>query len=317
MLNFHKIINKGMLFLLAFFLLIPIFSSVQAKWIPDFSDADIYWKMKAGETIKVYVPKHPYMVSLKPFLPEFEELTGIKIKLEEASEQEYLNKLLLDLSSGSPNTDAFMVLHNRIAQYNKGGWIEGLNSYMNTNGLYDAEWYDLDDYAAGAKFMQTINGELFALPIVTEQQTMFYRKDLFKKAGVEIPQTQDELLEVAKKLKALPGVDGGISVRIKRNESDWHYSAWIATYGGVWVDPNTGMPHLDSPEAIAATDMFVRLMKEAGPKGAMNYGWFEGYQAFAQGKLAIFIDANGFIGIFEDPKKIQGSWKSWICLNAI
>jgi multiple sugar transport system substrate-binding protein len=301
----HQILMKTLLFIVPSILFLSLVSSLQA----DLEDANIDWRMHEGETIKVFVPTHPYMDSLKPFLPEFEELTGIALELEESSEQQYLNKLLLDLSSGNPNTDVFMALHNRIAQYATGGWIEGLNSYMENPELYNEEWYDIDDYAAGAKFMQTYKGVLYALPIVTEQMTMFYRKDLFEKAGVMVPDTQEELYEVAKKLKALPEVDGGVSVRIKRNESDWHYSAWIATYGGVWVDPMTGMPHLDSPEAIAATDMFVKLMKDAGPTGAMNYGWFEGYQAFAQGKLAIFIDANAFIGIFEDPEKSKVAGK--------
>ena len=301
----HQILMKSLLFIIPGILFLSLVSSVQA----DLEDANIDWKMYAGETIKVFTPTHPYMDSLKPFLHEFEELTGITLDVEEGSEQQYLNKLLLDLSSGNPNTDAFMALHNRIAQYATGEWIEGLNSYLANPKLNNEDWYDVDDFSAGATFMQTYKGELYALPITTEQMTMFYRKDLFEQAGVEIPNTQDELYEVAKKLKALPGVDGGVSVRIKRNESDWHYSAWIANYGGVWVDPETGMPHLDTPEAIAATEMFVKLMKDAGPTGAMNYGWFEGYQAFAQGKLAIFIDANGFVGIFEDPEKSKVAGK--------
>ena len=119
----HKITK---LFIASGFLFVMLVTAAQAA----FEDANIDWRMAEGESIKVFVPTHPYMDSLKPLIPEFEQLTGIKVVLEEGSEQQFLNKLLLDLSSGKPNTDAFMALHNRIAQYATGGWIEGLNSYI-------------------------------------------------------------------------------------------------------------------------------------------------------------------------------------------
>jgi multiple sugar transport system substrate-binding protein len=55
--------------------------------------------------------------------------------------------------------------------------------------------------------------------------------------------------------------------------------------------------------------MYLKLVKDGGPEGVVNYSWYEGSSDFAQGKLAVFIDGQGFAGGFEDPQKSKVAGK--------
>ena len=61
-------------------------------------------------------------------------------------------------------------------------------------------------------------GKLYAIPQVTDMQLLVYRKSLLEKAGVQPPQTVDELLAAAKKLTTdkvkglFVGNDGGVGI---------------------------------------------------------------------------------------------------------
>ena len=88
---------------------------VGASWLPTRTDRiramqDTFdWKQFDGSQVRLILNKHPYTESLLPLFPEFTELTGIAVPepliLPEA---EYFQKLLLDLSTGAGEFDAFM-----------------------------------------------------------------------------------------------------------------------------------------------------------------------------------------------------------------
>jgi multiple sugar transport system substrate-binding protein len=293
--------KKFLTVLLSCLLVLFMFTIVYAQGVPTASDAKIDWKMFSGKSIRVFVPTHPYIDGIKPLIPQFEELTGIKVILEEASEQEFFKKIILDLSSGKPTTDAFMAVHFAIAQYAKGNWLEPLMPYLENSQMTDQGWFDFEDFPPVSLVELTYKDVLHGIPIMTEQMTLFYKKDLFEEKGLGVPDTTDELYETAKKINS-PEI-AGIVLRMKRGEGpDWPWNTFLCNYGGVWVDKEN-QPHVNSPEALAATEMYVKLMKDAGPQGALNYSWYEGSSDFSQGKLAMFIDAQGFVGQFEDPEK--------------
>jgi multiple sugar transport system substrate-binding protein len=64
----------------------------------------------------------------------------------------------------------------------------------------------------------TYQGKLYAIPQVTDMQLLVYRKSLLSSAGVQPPQTVDELLAAAKKLTTdkikglFVGNDGGVGI---------------------------------------------------------------------------------------------------------
>jgi raffinose/stachyose/melibiose transport system substrate-binding protein len=90
-----------------------------------------------------------------------------------------------------------------IIQVYKPQWVEsyanGLDKLVDLTGLECVSEYDEKALDGTFKY----NGKLYAVPIDSVVLSgVFYNKKVFEKAGVKIPQTWDEFLEVCEKVKA-------------------------------------------------------------------------------------------------------------------
>jgi multiple sugar transport system substrate-binding protein len=266
-----------------------------------FENAKIDWKQKAGDRLLVAMNTHWWTDALEKKLPEFEALTGIKVTLDVYPEEEFRKKRVITMASGSGIFDV-MMMDQALAQYAEAGWLQPLMPFVDNPKLTDKTWYDLDDVFAKARDFGTYKSVFYGIPITGEAEILFYRTDLFKKSGIAVPQTMDELYNAAKKLKS-QGVSG-IVLRGQRGSGAnvWPWTGFLFTYGGRFFDAKDN-PIFNSPEGIAATEMYVKLLKDAGPMGAANYNWYECSSDFQQGKTAMFIDSSGFMPLFVDPEK--------------
>ena len=108
------------------------------------SAQDFDWRAFEGTSLKLLLNQHPYQQALVGELPKFEELTGIKVTYDVFPEQNYFDKVTIDLSAGAASTyDVFMTGAYMIWQYAPAGWMEPLEPYINdpakTNPDYDFE----------------------------------------------------------------------------------------------------------------------------------------------------------------------------------
>ena len=87
-----------------------------------------------------------------------------------------------------------------------------------------------------------------------EGNVMFYRKDLFERDGIAVPQTLDEYLEVVKHFHNPPELYG-TAVRGLRGSgmNVWRFSPYLKMFGGQYLDEN-GVPVFNSPEAVKAVE---------------------------------------------------------------
>ena len=74
------------------------------------------------------------------------------------------------------------------------------------------------DFSPAVLAAQTVEGKVYGIPQATDTQLLFYRKSLLQAAGVQPPQTVDELVDAAGKLTKdgvkgfFAGNDGGVAV---------------------------------------------------------------------------------------------------------
>ena len=267
----------------------------------DYSAAKIDWRQCEGDTIRVLFNKHFYTDAIQRMLPEFEELTGIEVQFETYPEGEYYNKMLIELNGAANPPDVFMLDYATVVQYEEGGWLEDLTPYIENTELTDQEWYDFDDFMPSALELGTVDQTLYGLPVTGEWEILYYRKDLYEEKGLEVPETFDELYENAKILNTEDM--SGFVARCARNSSlFWPWGGFVRSYDGQWVDENR-TPMLNTPETVAATDMYAKLLRDTGPEGIVNYSWYEALTDFQQGKAAHFIDSSGFMANVEEPEK--------------
>lgn len=240
--------------------------------------------------IRVLLANHPYGELLKSAIPEFEKSAGIKVNIESLQEGQLTTKLTTEFATKSSSVDVFMTRPLQEGKmFNKNGWYEPLPGY------------DYSDYPKNLMSIASAGAAPYLVPLVTEWQVLYYRKDLFKAAGLEPPKTFAELEAAAKKLNT--DAVAGIASRGKGAAAVTQMSSYVYNYGGLYLDK--GVAVFDAAPAIEATRFYGKLLGSYGPKGVTSMSWENIMPLFQAGKVAMWTDASVFYGQIVDPAKTQ------------
>lgn len=270
------------------------------------------WKTYAGEEINIGFSAHPLSDALIQVIPEFEALTGITVKYEQAPEADFRAKLNSQLQAGSSAFDIYMTGPATNWGYVNNGWIEDLQPYIDNPSLTSDTWDFQDLYQnavdvnrwTGEPFAGQGEGPLYGIPMNEEGYAIMYRKDIFEAEGIPEPQTIDDLIAAAAKLdgKTFDGkqIDGFVA----RGIDNWGplitgYGTFLGAYGATDLKAD-GTTAIATPEVIEATKKWVEIMQYA-PDDVASYDWQQVQSHFAAGNAAIMIDADHMAAVFEDP----------------
>lgn len=255
----------------------------------------------AGTTIRFVASNHPYTEAIKPLIPEFEKQTGIKVNVESYFEDQLTQKLTVEFTSGSSSIDVFMTRPLQEGRlFTKNNWYQPLNSYISDTARTPANW-NWGDFPKSTVDAVTINGNITAVPLVTEWEMLFYRKDLFAQAGLKPPTTLAELEAAAKKLHDPANGMYGIVSRGQRGAAVTQFSSYLYEYNGDFI--KNGKAVIDSPEAVEALRYYGRILHDYGPPGVTNMAWPQAQALFASGKVAMWTDASTLLSGLLDPNK--------------
>ncbi len=287
---------------------VPTEAPAEVVQAPAESVEGVDWQAYSGTTLNLLMNRHAYTDTIAKFTDEFTALTGIVVVIDSYSQDEFINKRLVDFSSGAGTYD-FTMMDQATPQYARAGWIEDLGPYFENANLVDAAEYDIDDIASLFLSQFTVDGELYAIPVAGEAQIIYYRTDIFEEQGLEPPETFDDLLSLAQTLKTdtMPG----ICVRGQKIHTVSNSTGVIWSYGGrIMDDPNFPKKAVfNTPEAVEAVDLYATLAREYGPAGVANYTWQECVSDFQQGKVPMYLDVSVFMSQLEDPTKSTVSGK--------
>ena len=156
-----------------------------------------------------------------------------------------------------------------------------------------------DFSAAGLSYAKNDKGQMLSLPWSVDYFILYYNKEIFAKAGVQVPKTLDEMNALAEKLTdAKAGIHGYVGRGLK-NANMTLWTNYFLNYGGEFLDAK-GNILTDGPEAIEATKSYVRSNKSS-PPGVAGFNWMESLASFAQGRAAMWIDGVGWAPGVENP----------------
>lgn len=102
--------------------------------------------------------------------------------------------------------------------------------YVDNNVTYDLTKYAeenkwADKFSEGALNLCKLSGKVAGYPTSFNVIGVYYRKDIFEKAGVKVPTNIDEFEAVCKKLK-----ESGTTPMITAGLNGWHTMRWIEQY---------------------------------------------------------------------------------------
>jgi multiple sugar transport system substrate-binding protein len=145
--------------------------------------------------------------------------------------------------------------------------------------------------AQKAKFVKgnleggTYQNKLYRVPTTSDAGVLYYRTDLLEKAGIEPPETFEEMLTTAQQLQKQGDAKWGYLWQGKQYEGvSAMFVEILEGFGGFWANPETLEVGLDKPQAIQAVNFLKSLInKGISPRGVVTYGEEETRLLFQNG----------------------------------
>jgi multiple sugar transport system substrate-binding protein len=178
---------------------------------------------------------------------------------------------------GRPPFDALLMDVTWLAKYAAAGWLEPLDSF------FDSE--EIDALVEGARLGNHYDGVLYRWPLIADVGLLYWRKDLMDTP----PRTPEQLSGLGSRLIANGAVNTGFVWQGRQYEGlSCDFVEMLSAFGGSWLNPQSGEPSLDSPEALEAVAWMRSLIRDGiSPKAVTNYSESESLQAFKAGDAAL------------------------------
>ena len=252
-----------------------------------------------AETLTIATVNNDDMIIMQKLSQKWEQATGNKINWVILEENVLRQKVTTDIATKGGQYDVITIGAYETPIWGKKGWLTSLNDFKD---------YDYEDLLAPVKAGLTVDGKLYAVPFYAESSFTMYRKDLFEKAGITMPEhpTYEQIKQFADKLTDKVNGVYGICLRGKPGwgENMAFLGTLVNTYGGRWFDMQW-QPQLTSEPWKTAINYYIDLMKADGPPGASANGFNENQALFSGGKCAMWIDATSAAGRVSNPKSSE------------
>lgn len=252
-----------------------------------------------AETLTIATVNNGDMVRMQKLTDDFKAKNpGIDLQWVTLEENVLRQKVTTDIATKGGQYDVLTIGTYEVPIWAKQGWLLPLDNL--------GADYDVNDLLPAIRSGLTTDGKLYAAPFYGESSMVMYRKDLFDKAGLKMPDapTWDFIADAAKKITDKKDEVYGICLRGKAGwgENMAFLTAMSNSFGARWFDEKWNA-QFDQPEWKKTLDFYVKMMKEDGPPGASSNGFNENLALFQTGKCGMWIDATVAASFVSDPKQ--------------
>lgn len=254
---------------------------------------------KESGTVRVTLANHVWTEGIKAAIPEFEKSSGLKVELTQLGEDQLSDQYNVKLNAGSDEIDVMMY---RPLQEGKAFAKNGYLADLTKNVSSDSGW-DWKDYQEGPVKATTVDGKVVGVPIITEREVLYYRKDLLQAAGLQVPKTMEELEAAAKAIKASSPDTAGFVARTGKSAAVTQFSSFLYSFGGDFMDAG-GKASVNTDAAKKAYAYYGGLIRNYGPANvSTDMSWPEAMAIFTQGGAAFYTEADSLYKNATDPAK--------------
>lgn len=232
-------------------------------------------------------------------LPEFEKrYPNIKVKVQQIPWTAAQEKLITAFASD--NTPDICQLGNTwIPQFSSLNAIIDLSDFINMSSIVKPE-----NFFSGIWETNVIENRIYGIPWYVDTRLMFYRKDVFERAGFnQPPKNWDELYLLCKRIKEIDKGKEKYPIFIPTNE--WNsFIIFGLQAGAKLLKENDTRGNFSSKEFKEAFDYLIRFHKEKlTPFGMLQVT--NVYQAMAEEYISIYF--SGPWNISEFKKWMKGN----------
>ena len=268
----------------------------------------------AGTTLTVMFPAHPHYDAAIRTLDAFTEETGIEVEVDQLEYLKMRELQTLELTKDEGDYDLISFVVFSKADYVYADQLENLARFFMNPALADPN-YDAADLipgyvqnigvAGGTKgYLPGQTGSTYGLPFGAETSVLGYRTDIFEKHGLEVPETYEELLDLACRIPELEPGMGGLASRAASGQHASHaFLLHLNPLGGQIFDDQWN-PVVNDERGVEAAQA-LKTIVDCGVPGSQSFGVSEAAAAFSAGQYGMFLDSIAFAAGFEDPTKSQ------------
>ncbi|AQZ49779.1 ABC transporter substrate-binding protein [Martelella mediterranea] len=257
-----------------------------------------------GTTLRVLINQSPWLDGFIAMVDAYEEETGTRFDLDVTPFGGMMEKTRNSLRAAEGDYDIVNLNAAGMAEIYDGGFLKPLKEIdpdfslpesvltFGSSTYWNTETHSFDP-----------DGTLLSVPTNGNVQIFYYRKDLYEKAGLEVPATWDDLLANAKALNDPPNIYGFVP-RASRDSILYNFTPYLFSYGAsFFADPAKGdfTPTIASQEGLAALEQYIKLGKEAGPPNPGAIAQAELIQLMSTGKAAQAIAVVAAYSSLTDP----------------
>lgn len=250
-----------------------------------------------AETLSIATVNNGDMIRMQKLAEHFTKAhPDITLNWVTLEENVLRQRITTDIATKGGQYDVLTIGTYEVPIWTKQKWLKPLDK-LGAN-------YDVEDLLPSIRSGLTTDGTLYAAPFYGESSMVMYRKDLFEKAGLTMPEapTWSFIADAARKLTDKQNELYGICLRGKAGwgENMAFLSAMANSFGARWFDMNW-KPQFNTEAWKQTLTTYLGVMKDAGPPGASSNGFNENLALFQTGKCAMWIDATVAASFVSNP----------------
>ena len=241
---------------------------------------------------------------------EFPIITAFAAELEECTDGNYeLNYQFLDstearsamtqdAATGAPTFELYQGSNAFIGELANQGFLMPLNDLVDK---YRDE-FDLDQIDQAFWDMASIDGQIYAVPMVSNTMHVFYNEPALAEIGVEVPTTFDEAFTACAAIQDA-GYDIGFLYMLSAGWA-WQieFDSVLGSLGVSPIDPTTGQPNFNSPEGIEAATTLKNMWEQCAPNASASYSTDDLQAAFQTGEAILGHTWASRAAAMDDPE---------------
>ncbi|MDT0163918.1 sugar ABC transporter substrate-binding protein [Bacillus sp. AG4(2022)] len=233
-------------------------------------------------------------------------------------EGDVMRDIIKDYQSENENVEinlievAYADFNTKLKTMIAGGKPPALARVTDT-GIFAEQALDLTEYVGGAEeftsqFLPSIkpyyvkDDKIIATPMDVTANGLIYNKTLFEKAGVEVPQspddvwTWDEFADAIQEVKEKGGAKYGLLVDFTPHR----YSTMVYEFGGSIFTEDLSAPAINNENGVAALDNFIKLHKDEVIPESVWLGGENPNNLFRSGTAAAHLAGNWMLSNYKD-----------------
>ena len=255
----------------------------------------------AESTLTIATVNNGQMIQMQRLSSEFEKQhSDIHLRWVVLEENVLRQRVTTDIATHGGQFDILTIGNYEVPIWAKQKWLVPFDNLPAD--------YDVDDILPPVRTSLTAGGKIYGLPFYAESAMTLYRTDLFKKAGITMPDhpTYAQIKEFADKITDKSHQIYGICLRGKPGwgENMAYLTTLVTAEGGQYFNEHW-KPTINTPAWHTAINFYDDLMKADGPPGASSNGFNENLALFSSGHCGMWIDATSAAGIVYDKKQSQ------------